>query len=96
MGSENIYERNCVPCHTTLPSSLQQMFKRYLLVYSGEYNVKITIEHYLTHPSKGITLMSDLFINSYGIKQKTTLTKKELQEAINIYWDKFKVFDKLQ
>lgn len=40
--------------------------------------------------------MSDLFIDTYGIKNTTKLNNDELDEAINIYWEKFKVFDKLK
>jgi len=94
--AEDMYERHCVTCHKSLPTSLQQMFKRYLLVYSGEKNVKASIKHYLTYPTKSISVMSDLFIDTYGTKRTTQLSKKELNEAINIYWDKFKVFDKLK
>jgi len=94
--SQNAYERNCIACHTELPTALQQMFKRYLLVYSGEKNVKASIKHYLRYPYKGISVMSDLFIDSYGIKHKSKLSNKELDEAIDIYWETFKVFNKLK
>ncbi len=94
--SQDAYERNCVGCHKDLPTTLQQMFKEYLQMYSGEENVKAGLKHYLRYPSKSITVMSELFIDTYGIKKKTKLNKKELDEAINIYWDKFKVFNKLK
>jgi len=94
--SENIYERNCVPCHQGLPTSLGEMFKSYLLVYSSEKFVKAGIKHYLRHPFKSLSVMSDLFIDTYGIKKPTHLTPQELDEAIDIYWEKFKVFDKLK
>ncbi len=94
--SQDAYERNCVECHKDLPTTLQQMFKEYLQTYSGEENVKAVLKHYLRHPSKSISVMSELFIDSYGIKKKSRLNKEELNEAIDIYWDKFKVFDKLK
>jgi hypothetical protein len=94
--AKNIYERTCIPCHQSLPTSLQQMFKRYLLVYSGEKNVKASIRHYLTYPSRSISIMSDLFLDSYSIKKKSLLHKRDLEKAIDIYWDKYKVFYKLK
>jgi hypothetical protein len=94
--SQDAYERNCVECHKNLPTTLQQMFKEYLQMYSGEENVKAGLKHYLRYPSKSITVMSELFIDTYGIKKKSRLNKKELDEAIDIYWEKFKVFDKLK
>jgi len=95
-SGQNVYERNCIPCHRSLPTSLEQMFMSYLAAYSGESNVKTVLRYYLKRPTKTITLMSDLFIDNYGIKEPTELTPEELDEAIDIYWDKFKVFDKLK
>jgi len=94
--SEDVFERNCVDCHATLPATLQQMFKRYLLVYSGQSNMKAGIKHYLLYPSKDISVMSNLFLSTYGIKSKTTLNTKELEEAIDIYWDKYNILNKLE
>jgi len=94
--AQNIYEKQCVPCHRDLPTSLGEMFKGYLLVYSSEKFVKAGLKHYLKHPSKSISMMSDLFIDTYGIKQPTTLSPEALERAIDIYWEKFKVFDKLK
>jgi hypothetical protein len=94
--SQDIYERKCIPCHKELPTSLQQMFMSYLSLYSGEKNVKAVLRYYLQYPSKSMSVMSDLFIDSYGIKNRSDLSKKELNEAIDIYWDEFKVFDKLK
>lgn len=93
---EDVFERNCVGCHQRLPATLQEMFKRYLLVYSSETNVKAGIKHYLKYPSKDISAMSDLFIDTYGIKKKTMLNEEELDEAVNTYWEKFKVFGRLK
>lgn len=90
------FERHCVTCHSKLPATLQEMFKRYLLVYSSETNMKAGIKHYLKYPSKDISAMSDLFIDTYGVKEKTWLSQDELDEAVDIYWEKFKVFGKLK
>jgi len=96
LHASDAYERNCVGCHRNLPTSLQRMFMNYLLVYGGEKNMKAGLKHYLQYPSKHISVMSDLFIANYGIKGKTMLSSDELDEILDIYWDKFKVFDKLK
>jgi hypothetical protein len=93
--ADNSYERHCVPCHRDLPTSLQGMFKNYLLVYSGEETVKAALRHYMRYPSRHISVMSELFIDTYGIKDKLHISDSELYEAIDIYWDKYKVFGKL-
>lgn len=94
--AENVYERECVSCHSHLPVSLQSMFMKYLLVYGGEKNLKAGLKHYLKYPSKHISVMSKLFIDNYNIKNKTNLSDEILTEAIDIYWEKFKVFNKLK
>ncbi|HEY9190380.1 MAG TPA: hypothetical protein VIM88_05895 [Sulfurovum sp.] len=94
--AENVYERNCVECHKTLPTTLQQMFKRYLLVYSAEEYVKAGLKHYLRYPSRETSVMPELFIDTYGIKKRTNLSESDIDEALDIYWNKFKVFDKLK
>jgi hypothetical protein len=94
--SEDMYEKHCISCHSVLPTSLQEMFKKYLLVYGGEKNMKAGIKHYLKYPIKDISVMSELFIDTYGIKDKTTLSDDVLEKAIDVYWEKFKVFEKLK
>ncbi len=96
LQAQGVYERNCIPCHKDLPTSLEQMFLAYLAAYSGEKNVKTIMKYYLNHPTNSLSVMSDLFKSSYGIKKPTKLNNKELDEAINSYWEKFKVFDKLK
>jgi len=94
--SQNIFEKNCVVCHEHLPASLQRMFMSYLKVYSGEITTKAAIKGYLQNPTKRLSVMSDLFIDRFGIKDKTTLSEKELEEAIDIYWDLYDVRNKLK
>ena len=94
--AQDAYERHCVECHKELPTSLQRMFMHYLLVYSGEQNVKAGMKHYLKYPLREISVMSDLFLDSYGIKEKSKLSDSDIEEALDIYWNKFKVFNKLK
>ncbi len=94
--AQDAYERHCVECHKELPTSLQRIFMRYLLVYSGEHNVKAGMKHYLKYPLREISVMSDLFIDNYGIKEKSKLSESDIDEALDIYWNKFKVFNKLK
>jgi hypothetical protein len=94
--SQNVFEKNCKECHKHLPASLQRMFMAYLKVYSGEITMKAALKGYLMKPDKKLSVMSDLFIDRFGIKEKTTLSEKELEEAINIYWDLYNVRNKLR
>jgi len=94
--SANIYEKNCVQCHEKLPVSIDKYFYKYLLTYSSEKDMKYAIINYLQVPLKETTIMSDSFISRFGVKKKSTLTERELKEAVDIYWEKYKVFGKLK
>jgi len=96
MQRANIYERTCIPCHRYLPSSLERMFMSYLKTYSGELTVKAALKSFLKNPREKKSLMSDLFIDHFSVKDKSTLSDKELEEAINIYWETYDVRNKLK
>ena len=95
--SKNVYERNCVPCHKSFPISLEKLFFRYLLKYSSEKSVKQALIDYLKDPNYYTTVIteSDL-IDRYGLKSETNLSDEDLREAIDIYWDKYKVIGRLK
>ncbi len=92
----NSYTKNCVSCHNELPVSIDKYFYHYLLKYSSEKGVKESIASYLKTPSKEKTVMSEAFISRFGIKKPTKLTNKELKEAIDKYWETYKVFGQLK
>ncbi len=96
LNAKDIYQRNCVTCHKNQAVSLDKLFYRYLLKYSSEKNVKKALFDYLKKPSYFKTVMPSGYINRYGIKLPSKLNDKELKKAIDIYWDKYKVFGKLR
>lgn len=79
-----------------LPVSIDKYFYRYLLKYSGEKALKNSMFEYLKNPSKENTIMPEAFINRFGVKKKSKLNDDKLKEAIDIYWEKYKVFGKLK
>jgi hypothetical protein len=95
-GEENIYEKNCFSCHKSLSFSLEKIFFRYLLKYSDEVSVKSALVDFLKAPNKDTSVMSKEYIRSFGLKQKSTLSKEELKRAVDIYWEKYTVFGKLR
>mgnify|MGYP006995565270 CR=1 FL=1 len=90
------YKNDCVGCHNKLPVSLDKYFYRYLLKYSSERNVKSAMFEYLKNPSQESSVMAEAFISRFGVKEKTKLADEELSEALDRYWEKYKVFGKLQ
>ncbi len=93
---DNIYESNCIKCHSKLPVSIDKYFYKYLLKYSSEKDVKKAMFDYMKNPSIEMTIMAESFITRFGIKKKTNLSDEKLNEALDIYWDEYKIFDKLK
>jgi len=96
LSNADVYEDNCVKCHKELPVSIDKYFYKYLLMYSSETDMKNAIISYLNYPAVETSVMSDAFISRFGIKKKTKLTKEQLKEAVDVYWQKYKVFGKLK
>ncbi|WP_200763700.1 hypothetical protein [Nitrosophilus alvini] len=92
----NVYEKNCVKCHQKNGVSLKKLFYEYLLRYSSERGVKRKIYEYLKNPDANASLMPKRYISVYGTKKRSDLSDKELKKAIDIYWEKYKVFGKLK
>lgn len=94
--TKTVYEKNCIKCHKRLPVSIDKYFYRYVLKYSSEMNVKKSMFAYLKKPNKKMTIMPEAFIKRFGVKRKSKLSDKKLNEALDIYWEKYKVFGKLK
>lgn len=95
LTTSNIYERNCISCHKPLSISLDKIFFRYLIKYSSELSVKSAMIDFLKDPNIQTSAMTDAQLRVLGVKLKTRLSDKELEEAIDIYWEQYKVFGKL-
>ena len=96
LNAKNAFEKHCVKCHAKLPASLHRMFFNYLLVYSSEKNTKEAIIYYLKAPDRDISMMSDLFLDTIGVKKPSKLSDEKLKEAVDIYWKKYNVIDKIK
>ena len=94
--SVDIFDTECVYCHKMLSVSLKDSFFKYLKRYSSEENVKLVMFYYLKNPSVNLSVMPKEYIKIFGIKQRSELSDSELKEAIDIFWDRYKVFGKLK
>ncbi len=91
-----VYEKNCIPCHEDMAIKIDKFFYRYLLKYSSEMEVKHAMSKYLKNPKAENSILVDGLINRFGVKKRTTLSDTELQEALDTYWEQYKVFNKLK
>jgi len=79
-----------------MPVKIDKFFYRYLLKYSSERSVKASLFEYLKNPTKEKSILPEGLLNRFGVKDKTTLSDKELKKAIDAYWEEYKVFGKLR
>lgn len=92
----NVYDQKCIECHKELSYSLQEIFMRYLLAYGGENNVKAGMLHYFMYPSKDISVMPKDFLLENKVYDHGSSKEKDLKNAIDVYWEKYKVKGRLK
>jgi len=88
---KNVYENHCIPCHEHLPYSLQKIYMLYLKTFSGELTFKASLKAFLKSPVEETSVMPDEWIENFSVKEKSELTDKELDEAIDTYWKLYDV-----
>jgi hypothetical protein len=96
LHAEDVFDQECVQCHTAKKISLRKTFMNALLVYSGKENMKAGLKYYLRHPRRDSSVMSEVFLNKYGLIEPLRIDEKRLDEALDIYWRRYTVYGKLQ
>jgi len=88
--SEDSFKRECIPCHKERKISLKKIFFDYLLYFSSEREVKRNLKEFLLNPSskKQLYKKAKLF--------KHSLPLEIVEEAIDIYWERYKVIGKIK
>jgi hypothetical protein len=84
----DIYKKDCVLCHKN-SFQMHTFMKKYTLKYSSEDKIKKAIFKFLKVPSQQKSIMPFNFIRRWGLKEQSTLSDKELQNAIDIYYQKY-------
>jgi len=95
-NAKDAFEKHCVPCHVQMDISLRKTFMNALLVYGGEENMKAGLRYYFRSPSQEVSVMDEDFLRKSGVKVPMDISAKELNEALDIYWQKYTVIGKLQ
>jgi len=94
--TKNPYVDVCVDCHKYQPVSLENAFMDYLKAYSGEYSFKGSLKAFLKNPTNETSLMSNIFLDRFSVKNKTELSDAALDEALDTYWNLYNVRNKLK
>ena len=92
----NSYIKHCIPCHNKIYATLQDFFMYSLKKYSSKRIFIKKLKIYFRNPQVELSSMSKLFLSQITIKKPLKITDGELNDALNIYWEKYKIIDKLR
>ncbi|MDX9742924.1 MAG: hypothetical protein RBT59_03830 [Arcobacteraceae bacterium] len=82
------FEKNCLECHFAT-EQLKMFLERYEEKYGSEKEVKKAIFEYLKNPKKENSIMPNGFLRRFGVKEKSTLSDKELKSTVEIYYQMY-------
>ena len=95
LPAQDTFDRVCVGCHARKKISLRKTFMNALLVYSGRENMKAGLKYFLRHPRRDSSVMGEAFLNAHGLAKPLSIDDKTLDEALDIYWNRYTVQGKL-
>ena len=88
-------ENYCLSCHkkNQIPSEL--IYKRYLMKYSTNKNMKDAMYSYMKNPKKVTSIMPTPFFLRFPMKEKISLSDKRLRKFIEEYLEAYDIRKKL-
>jgi hypothetical protein len=95
LSAKDAFETHCQSCHFA-SNQLSVFMHKYTLKYSSKKRIKAAIIAYLKDPKEENSLMPLGFINRFGIKEPTTLNDKALEEAVEAYYQRYNLKDRIQ
>jgi len=96
LSASGSFDRNCIPCHQREKVSLRKSFMNALLIYSGEKNMKAGLKYFLRHPSIETSVMGEKYFKTHRLMEPLKISDRELDEALDTYWDRYKVIGNLE
>ena len=89
-------QNNCLSCHQEQKIPSELLYRRYLLKYSTDNNIKTHLLNYLKNPKKENSIMPKQFFLKFPEKKLLDLNETSLQESIDDYLNYFDVRKKLK
>jgi hypothetical protein len=89
-------DTNCLNCHkqNKLPTKL--MYKRYLMKYSTQKNIKDAIYKYLKNPNPKNSIMPQQFFLKFNTKNIPKIDDKALLKNIDLFIQKYDLKKRLK
>ncbi len=82
---------SCLSCHKEQQIPNQLIYRRYLMKYSTNTQIREAILRYLKNPQIKYTIMPSQFFLKFPMKKAINIEDKKLKILVNKYLDKFDV-----
>jgi len=86
-----ILNERCLNCHTQQKIPTELIYRRYLMKYSTNSNIKEKIYKYMKNPKKEYSIMPKQFFLKFTMKEKIDINDNSLNEGIDEYLKYFDV-----
>jgi len=89
------FEDTCIQCHQDQEIPNEVIYKRYLLKYSSDTNIREAMVNYLKNPMAERTIMPAQFITIFGLKEACTLSDEKLNQLVDEFINKYDIKRKI-
>ena len=89
-------DKYCLNCHINNKLPTKLIYKRYLMKYSTNTNMKKAIFNYLTNPNPKNSIMPKEFFLKFKPKSITNIDNKKLYELIDEFLQKYDIKKRLK
>lgn len=84
-------DTGCLNCHKKEGIPTDALYKRYLLKYSSQKQIKTALFRYLKNPTLKTSIMPAPFIHKFGLQKPTSLPDNILMRHIEAFMNRFDV-----
>ncbi len=89
------FQKKCLECHKKEQIPNELIYRRYLMTYSTQEEMKNVIFNYLKDPKKENSIMPPPFFFKFPMKEALKLDDETLERNIRAFLDTFDVKKKL-
>ena len=89
-------QTNCLNCHIEQKIPSELIYRRYLMKYSTNTQIKKKILKYLKNPKEELSIMPKQFFLKFLMKEKLSIDDKILEDSVNEYIEYFDITKRLK
>ena len=89
-------QTNCLNCHQKQQIPSELIYRRYLMLYSTNIQIKKQIVKYLKNPKEELSIMPKQFFLKFPMKEELNIDNKILQDSVDEYIKYFDITKRLR